>query len=209
MADLDVTESNGRYVYDEFPKGVPETRPLDFYSPYGCSKGAGDQYVMDYSRIYGLKTIVFRQSCIYGPHQFGVEDQGWVAWFSIRAMQKLPVTIYGDGKQIRDVLYIDELIAAYNAAIENISKTSGQAYNMGGGPENTLSLLELIDLLEKHFGYRLEYSFDDWRPGDQLVYVSNVTKGKDDFGWEPQVNPVDGVAKLLEWLDQNKYLFAK
>lgn len=209
MADLNVIESKGRYIYDELPHGVPESRPLDFYSPYGCSKGAGDQYVLDYSRIYGLKTIAFRQSCIYGPHQFGVEDQGWVAWFSIRAMQKLPVTIYGDGKQIRDVLYIDELIAAYNAAIENISKTSGQAYNMGGGPENTLSLLELINMLEEHFGYRMEYSFDEWRPGDQLVYVSNITKVKDDFGWGPKVNPVDGVARLLEWLDQNKNLFAK
>ena len=189
--------------------GVPETRPLDLYSPYGCSKGIGDQYTIDYARIYGLNTIVFRQSCIYGPHQFGTEDQGWVAWFAIRAMQNLPVTIFGDGKQVRDVLYIDDLIAAYDAAIQDIAKTAGQAYNIGGGPKNTLSLLELIRLLEHQFGRRLEYTLADRRPGDQLVYISDIRKAKAKFGWEPRVGPAEGVAKLAEWLRQNERLFAK
>lgn len=152
MPDLDVVESGGHYTYAQGAHGIAEMRPLDFYSPYGCSKGAGDQYVLDYARIYGIRTVAFRQSCIYGPHQFGIEDQGWVAWFAIRAMQNLPVTIYGDGKQVRDVLYIDDLIAAFDATIEHIGKTAAQAYNIGGGPQNTLSLLELIDLLNHHFG---------------------------------------------------------
>lgn len=207
MSDLEITKNNSRYAFERLPEGVPETRSLDFYSPYGCSKGAGDQYVIDYARIYGLKTIVFRQSCIYGPHQFGIEDQGWVAWFAIRAMKNLPITIYGDGMQVRDVLYIDDLIGAYNAAIDNVASTGGQAYNIGGGHKNTLSLLELIKLLEQNFGYQLKYSFDDWRPGDQLVYVSNIKKANKDFGWKPQVSPVDGVVKLVEWLKQNRDIF--
>jgi len=209
MEEVGIKEGNGRYSYATLPDGVQETQALDFYSPYGCSKGAGDQYMIDYARIYGLKTIVFRQSCIYGPHQFGIEDQGRVAWFSIRALQNRPGTIYGDGKQIRDVLYIEELIKAYDAAIENIDTTSGNAYNIGGGPKNTLSLLELLDILEKQFGQRLEYSFDDWRPGDQRVYVSNISKARKDFGWEPGITPEEGVGKLLTWLKQNEHLFTK
>ena len=209
MADLEVNEGDSRHAYTRPCEGVPETRPLDLYSPYGCSKGIGDQYTIDYARIYGLNTIVFRQSCIYGPHQFGTEDQGWVAWFAIRAMQNLPVTIFGDGKQVRDVLYIDDLIAAYDAAIQDIAKTAGQAYNIGGGPKNTLSLLELIRLLEHQFGRRLEYTLAERRPGDQLVYISDIRKAKAKFGWEPRVGPAEGVAKLAEWLRQNERLFAK
>jgi CDP-paratose 2-epimerase len=207
MADLAIEEKSGRYEYRDLRRGVDETRPLDFYSPYGCSKGTGDQYVIDYARIYGLKTVVFRQSCIYGPRQFGVEDQGWLAWFAIRALQRRPVTIYGDGKQVRDALYAADLIRAYDMAIANIDRTSGKAYNIGGGPANTLSLLELIDHLEKKFGYRLEYSFDDWRPGDQLVYVSNIERARADFGWVPEVSVPDGVARLATWVQQNENLF--
>ena len=209
MADQGVVEVGGRYQYAHCLNGIPETCPLDFYSPYGCSKGTGDQYVIDYARIYGLRTMVFRQSCIYGPHQFGIEDQGWVAWFAIRAMQDLPVTIYGDGKQIRDVLYIDDLIGVYDAAIKNIGKTTGQAYNIGGGKQNTLSLLELISLLEQMFGHRMDYSFEEWRPGDQLVYVSDIQKATSDLRWEPQVSPVEGVKKLVEWLQENEHLLKK
>ena len=209
MPDLEVTEGDSRYAYARPCEGVPETRPLDLYSPYGCSKGIGDQYTIDYARIYGLNTIVFRQSCIYGAHQFGTEDQGWVAWFAIRAMQNLPVTIYGDGKQVRDVLYIDDLIAAYDAAIQDIAKTAGQAYNIGGGPKNTLSLLELIRLLEHQFGRRLEYTLAERRPGDQLVYISDIRKAKADFMWEPRVSPADGVAKLAGWLRHNEHHFAR
>ena len=207
MDDLAVTERGGRYVYSNLETGVPVSRPLEFYSPYGCSKGCGDQYVLDYARIYGLNSVVFRQSCIYGPHQFGIEDQGWVAWFAIRAMQGLPFTIYGDGKQVRDVLFIDDLIRAYDLAIEHIDETRGRAYNIGGGPRNTLSLLEFVGLLEEQFGRRLEFDFEDWRPGDQLVYVSDLQRAAQDFGWEPQVSSVEGVANLVDWLSLNRSLF--
>lgn len=207
MDDLEIVERNNRYAYADLETGVPVTRPLEFYSPYGCSKGCGDQYVIDYARIYGLKTIVFRQSCIYGPHQFGIEDQGWVAWFAIRAMQGLPFTIYGDGKQVRDVLYIGDLIAAYDAAVENIEKTRGRAYNIGGGTQNTLSLLELVNLLEEQFGSQLRYGFDDWRPGDQLVYISDLQQAAADFGWTPKVSVVEGVVNLVDWLAANRALF--
>ena len=206
MADLDVVERAGRYADAACPRGIGEERPLEFYSPYGCSKGTGDQYVLDYARMYGLKTIVFRQSCIYGPHQFGIEDQGWVAWFAIRALQNEPVVIYGDGKQVRDVLCVDDLIQAVDRAIAAIHVTTGQAYNIGGGPANTLSLLELIDRLERHFGRRPRHSFDDWRPGDQLVYVSDVEKAGRDFGWSPHIDVADGLAQLLVWLQAHEHL---
>ena len=202
LTDVAVSDRSGRYVFAGLPEGIPETRPLDFHSPYGCSKGAADQYAIDYSRIFGLKTIVFRQSCIYGPHQFGVEDQGWIAWFAIRALQRRAVTVYGDGKQVRDVLFVDDLIAAYDAAVSAIATTSGKAYNIGGGPANTLSLLELIDLLERQFGHRLNYAFDDWRPGDQRVFVSNVARANEDFGWAPSTSPAEGISELSRWLCQ-------
>ncbi|MEQ1765619.1 MAG: NAD-dependent epimerase/dehydratase family protein [Pyrinomonadaceae bacterium] len=208
MDDLAIVERCNRYTYADLESGVPITRPLEFYSPYGCSKGCGDQYVIDYARIYGLDTVVFRQSCIYGPHQFGIEDQGWVAWFAIRAMQNLPFTIYGDGKQVRDVLYIGDLINAYDAATSQIEKTRGKAYNIGGGTANTLSLLELATLLEEQFGTKLTYNFDDWRPGDQLVYISDVSQATEDFSWIPQVTAVEGVANLVDWLSENRVLFS-
>ena len=207
MGDAGVVAKEGRYEYEDLPHGAAETRLLDFYSPYGCSKGAGDQYVIDYARIYGLRTLAFRQSCIYGPRQFGVEDQGWVAWFSIRAMQNRPVTIYGDGKQVRDVLHVEDLIACYDAAIAKIDTTAGQAYNVGGGPANTMSLLELIDLLEARFGRRLQYTFDDWRPGDQRVFIADIRRAEREFGWKPAIDPSAGVGKLVDWLTANQQLF--
>jgi CDP-paratose 2-epimerase len=209
MADLNVKVTNGRHAYEQLADGVPETCQLDFYSPYGCSKGIGDQYVIDYARIYGLKTVVFRQSCIYGPHQFGIEDQGWVAWFIIRALQNQPLTIYGDGKQVRDVLYVGDLIAAFNSAVECIDCTAGKAYNIGGGPYNTLSLLELIQLLEQLLDRKLKYIFADSRPGDQLVFVSDIRKAWKDFGWKPEVSPAEGVDRLLSWLRQNERIMAQ
>ena len=207
MADLVVSETNGRYSYRDQPEGISEGHPLDFYSPYGCSKGTGDQYVIDYSRIYGLRTVVFRQSCIYGPRQFGVEDQGWVAWFCIQALRHLPVVVYGDGRQVRDVLFIDDLICAYDAALSHLDRTSGQVYNIGGGPANTLSLRELIAHLEDRFKRKMEYSFEDWRPGDQLIFVSNITKAKRDFGWQPNVSASAGVSKVVDWVTANRHLF--
>jgi CDP-paratose 2-epimerase len=208
MADAAIVEEAGRYRYADLPGGASEERPLDFYSPYGCSKGTGDQYVLDYARIFGLRTVSFRQSCIYGPRQFGIEDQGWLAWFSICAMLEQGVTVYGDGKQVRDVLYIDDLLAAYDAAVARIDRASGQAYNIGGGPQYTLSLLELIDMLDKRFGRPLVHQFEDWRPGDQLVYISDVGKAGRDLGWTPRVAPGPGVERLLEWLSSNRSLFA-
>ncbi|MEO8620128.1 MAG: NAD-dependent epimerase/dehydratase family protein, partial [bacterium] len=207
MADVGVVDRGTRYEYDGLPFGADEDRPLDFYSPYGCSKGCGDQYVIDYARMYDLRTVAFRQSCIYGPRQFGLEDQGWVAWFSIRALQGKPVTIYGDGKQVRDVLHVEDLVAAYDLAITHIDKTAGRAYNIGGGPASTMSLLELIDLLEVRFGERLQYTHADWRPGDQKVFVADIRRAANEFKWAPAIVPAQGVGKLVEWLSDNRQLF--
>jgi CDP-paratose 2-epimerase len=208
MADLGIIERNGRYAYESNSQGIGEDRPLDPYSPYGCSKCTGDQYVLDYARIYGMRTVVFRQSCIYGPRQFGMEDQGWLAWFSIRALQQKPVTIYGDGKQVRDVLYIEDLVAAYDAAVRKIETTAGRAYNIGGGPGNTLSLLELVEMLNRNFGRKLDCSFEGWRPGDQPVFVSNIARAQAEFGWHPSVGVEEGVGRLAEWIKSNEKLFA-
>lgn len=207
MEDIGIIKRDNRYEYKNFPNGISEERPLDFYSPYGCSKGAGDQYVRDYSRIYGLKTITFRQSCIYGPRQFGVEDQGWVAWFTIATILGKPITIYGDGKQVRDILHVNDLINAYELAISNIKKTSGKIYNIGGGPGNILSLLELIAYLEKFLGKKIKYSFADWRPGDQPVFVCDISRAKKEIGWEPKVNTEQGIKSLFKWVKDNKELF--
>lgn len=206
MADLGVRERNGRYAYENLPSGISEQRPLDPYSPYGCSKCAGDQYVLDYARIYGMRTLVFRQSCIYGPRQFGMEDQGWLAWFCIRAAESKPVTIYGDGKQVRDVLHVHDLIAAYAAALDRIEITSGKAYNVGGGPENTLSLLELVRILDRKFGRKLDCSFEAWRPGDQPVFVSDISRAKRDFGWCPRIGVEEGIGRLIDWIRENESL---
>ena len=151
-----VVERGGRYAYEDLPDGVDESEPLDFHSPYGCSKGAGDQYVRDYARIYGLKTVVFRQSCIYGTRQFGIEDQGWIAWFCLATLRGQGFTIFGDGKQIRDTLWVGDLVDAYEAALGRIDAVSGEVFNVGGGPSNTLSLLELVAMLEQHFGRKLD-----------------------------------------------------
>jgi len=200
LEDLRISDATGRFALVDAPHGVSEGRSLDFHSPYGCSKGVADQYVIDYSRIYGLKTIVFRQSCIYGAHQFGVEDQGWIAWFAIQALRRLPVTVYGTGRQVRDVLSVDDLIRAYDAALTAIDRTNGRAYNIGGGPANTLSLLELVDLLEGQLHHRLNCRFEDWRPGDQRVFVSDIRRAEADFGWAPQVSPMAGITRMIGWL---------
>lgn len=207
MDDVEVVERNSRYEYKDLATGVSESRQLDFHSPYGCSKGAADQYVIDYSRIYGLRTVSFRQSCIYGPRQFGVEDQGWVAWFCIAAVTGQPITIYGDGKQVRDVLYVEDLLRVYDLAIEHITIASGKAYNVGGGPRHTLSLLELIAFLEKQLGRPLAHSFADWRPGDQRVYVSDVGRAHQELRWTPSISAEEGLTKLQRWIQQNSALF--
>jgi len=209
MDDLSIREEQDRYSYEDLLLGVNEDRSLDFHSPYGCSKGAADQYVRDYSRIYGLKTVVFRQSCIYGPRQFGVEDQGWVAWFLIAHASGQPVTIYGDGKQVRDILFIDDLINCYLAAIERIDQVAGMTFNIGGGPRNTLSLLELLELMEQHSGVPVEHSFEDWRPGDQPLYISDISKAKQLLEWQPKIGVNEGLKRLQEWVADNSQLFAR
>ena len=204
MEKATVVERNGRYEYEDLEDGASESTPLDFHSPYGCSKGAGDQYVIDYARIYGLRSTAFRQSCIYGPRQFGVEDQGWVAWFAIAAILGRRLTVYGDGKQIRDVLHVDDLIRAYEAAIEHPDVVGGQAFNIGGGKENTLSLLELLEILRGEVRFDVPIHFDDWRPGDQRVFVSDITKAKHLLAWAPQIGAKSGIACLFRWIRANQ-----
>jgi CDP-paratose 2-epimerase len=208
MEDVAVVEKNNRYIYKTMPYGVSEEQPLDFHSPYGCSKGAADQYVHDYGRIYNLDTVVFRQSCIYGPRQFGVEDQGWVAWFIIATTKKQKLSIYGDGKQVRDLLHVDDLVRAYDLVIHAKTKTRGQIYNIGGGPNNTLAIwTEFKPLLEKLFGKKLEVKKEDWRPGDQKIFVADIRKAKKEFGWAPTITVSDGIAALHAWVQANKTLF--
>jgi CDP-paratose 2-epimerase len=206
LGHVRVIRRNGRYAYADRPHGASEAEPLDFHSPYGCSKGAGDQYVLDYARIYGMKTVSFRQSCIYGTRQFGVEDQGWVAWFCIAALTGRPLTIYGDGRQVRDVLWIDDLIACYERALKRIDTVRGQAFNIGGGPGHTLSLLELVERLEQRLSRRLEPAFADWRPGDQRVFVADIRKAERLLGWSPKVAVAEGLGRLLAWLEEHRAL---
>jgi CDP-paratose 2-epimerase len=208
MEDVKIVEESTRWRYAELTNGCPETQPLDFHSPYGCSKGAGDQYVRDYARIYGLRSVVFRQSCIYGPRQFGVEDQGWVAWFIIAAVTGRPITIYGDGKQVRDVLYVDDLLNAYDAAIAKVDSVKGQVYNLGGGPQNVMSVwAEFGPMLEKLLGKKIPVARGDWRPGDQRVFYADIRKAGRELGWSPQMGVEQGVEKLFNWVRENRTLF--
>ncbi len=202
-----IEETDQRYVLKEYADGISENTLLDFYSPYGCSKGGADQYVRDYARIYKLKTVVFRQSCIYGYRQLGVEDQGWVAWFIISAFLGRGITLYGTGKQVRDVLFISDLIAAIDLAVQNIDKTAGKIYNIGGGPQNKISLLDLIDKMKQNIDNDIQYGFSDWRQGDQLVYVSDISKALAEFGWSPKVNVDEGVNLLIDWVRDNLHHF--
>ena len=208
MEDVAVVETQNGYAYRDYPYGIAETRPLDFHSPYGCSKGAGDQYVRDYARIYGLPTVVLRQSCIYGPRQFGIEDQGWVAWFLIAAVTGRPITIFGDGKQVRDVLWVEDLLDLYQRAVERIDITAGQVYNVGGGPENTLAVWqELGPMLAKLLGQEIEVAHDDWRPGDQRIFVADIRKAERELGWRPKTGKEEGVRRLYQWVAANRSLF--
>ena len=180
--------------------GIPESEPLDFHSPYGCSKGAADQYVRDYARIYGLRTVVFRMSCIYGPRQFGNEDQGWVAHFMLAVAGNRPLTIYGNGKQVRDLLFVDDLVRAFRMAARHIDTTAGNAYNIGGGPANSVSIwYELGPRLERFAGRRLSASFGEWRPGDQPMYISDIRRAERDFGWRPHIGIDEGLRRLWAW----------
>jgi len=208
MEEVRVLEKDTRYEYADYPLGMPESINLDFHSPYGCSKGAGDQYVRDYYRIYSLPTVVFRQSCIYGPRQFGIEDQGWLAWFIIAAITQRPITIYGNGKQVRDVLHVDDLLDIYDLAVAKIETTAGQVYNIGGGAQNTISVWkEFSPKLERLLGRQIPVSWSDWRPGDQPVYISDIRKAEKQLGWKPKINVDEGLQRLYQWVFENRHLF--
>jgi CDP-paratose 2-epimerase len=209
LPDLQLSEDERRHSLPDLPNGVSETQPLDFHSPYGCSKGAADQYMIDYARIYGLRTVNFRQSCIYGYRQFGVEDQGWVAWFTIAHALSKPVTIYGTGKQVRDILFIDDLVDCYLAAINKIDSVVGTTFNVGGGPDNTLSLLELLEALREHSGRSVVHSFENWRPGDQPVYVSDIRKARLLLDWKPKIGVTAGLELLHAWVVANLDVFGE
>jgi CDP-paratose 2-epimerase len=208
LDSVQIVERDSRYEFADFTDGIPENFPLDFHSPYGCSKGAGDQYVIDYARIYGLKTVSLRQSCIYGERQFGVEDQGWIAHLMIAACLNRPITIYGDGKQVRDVLHIADLIRAYDKVVERADEVSGLAINLGGGPSNTLSIWsEFEPILESLTGHPVIATFEDWRPGDQHVFVADIHRARALLDWHPDVSPISGITNLYNWISTNTNLF--
>jgi len=203
LPHLPVKDKKTRHVFvskKHATHGVAENEQLDFHSPYGCSKGAADQYVIDYSRMYGLQTVVFRQSCIYGPYQFGVEDQGWVAWFTIAALFERPITLYGSGRQVRDILYVEDLIRLYDLAIKNIHKVSGKAFNVGGGPQNTISLIELLSHLQESMRKEINPKMAEVRAGDQPIFVADIRRLKEELGWEPRVGVVDGWKGMYAWI---------
>jgi CDP-paratose 2-epimerase len=202
LKDLRVEENATRYVLPEMPHGVGESQPLDFHSPYGCSKGVADQYVLDYARIYGLRSVVFRQSCIYGPHQYGVEDQGWVAWMTIAALTGRKITVYGTGKQVRDLLYVDDLVRCYRAAVERIDRVAGEVFNLGGGPGNSASLIEFLRVLQAICGRPIEPGSGPARPGDQPYFVADIRKAERLLGWRPLVSVPEGVEQMAAWVKE-------
>lgn len=206
LEDRPVACANTRYNCGEVDC-VSELQPLNFHSPYGCSKGAADQYVRDYARIYDLPTVVFRMSCIAGPRQFGNEDQGWVAHFLYSALRNEPITIYGDGRQVRDVLAVEDLMRAFEAVRNRLNRTAGEVYNVGGGLKNTVSLLELMAEIRRFTGHRLEYDTEPVRPGDQPLYVTNFEKLRRDTGWQPQRSLDQILQEMYEWWKENRELF--
>jgi len=204
---ISLKELDKRYVYDGI-RGVSEEMSIDHcgHTPYGVSKYVGDSYTQEYAYIYGMKTAVFRMSCIYGTRQFGFEDQGWVAWFVIATLTNKPITIYGNGKQVRDLLYVEDLVKAYDLFVE--SNIRHAVYNIGGGPENTISLLEFLDILAEELGRKPKVTFSDWRPSDQKVYISDISKIKKEFNWQPNINPKEGIERIIKWVKKNIAMFA-
>ncbi len=197
-------ETATRYVCKEFPKGFDEKTPLDFHSPYGTSKGSADQYMLDYARIFGLKTVVFRHSSIFGQRQFSTADQGWVGWFVKKALEAKtsvrPFQISGTGKQVRDVLFSEDLISCYIKASEAIEKICGQAFNIGGGIANSLSLLELFSVLEEALGVEMKFERLPWRLSDQKIFVADISKAQSLFGWTPEISCREGVGRMIQWV---------
>jgi CDP-paratose 2-epimerase len=209
MESVRLVECETRHTYADYPWGIPESFGLDFHSPYGCSKGAGDQYTIDYARIYGLRTVSLRQSCVYGPRQFGVEDQGWVAHFVIAACLDQPIVIFGDGKQMRDLLHVTDLVRAYELCIDHIDEISGQAFNLGGGPDNTLSVwCEFEPILNSLHGRPVNVRFvEEWRPGDQRVFFADIRRAAERLDWHPSFTPAEGIRDLYKWVAANTELF--
>jgi CDP-paratose 2-epimerase len=209
LADVRLAQTNDAYVPEDAgirATGIGESRPLDFHTPYGCSKGAADQYVLDYARSFGVPTCVLRMSCIYGPRQMGTEDQGWVAHFLIRALEGQPISIYGDGCQVRDVLNVSDAVEAYLSAWRRIEAVQGRAFNLGGGPVNAISLKQLILHIESLIGRPVETHYSDWRPGDQRYFVSDTRLATRDLGLRPPTPWRQGVAALAHWLQEERGL---
>jgi CDP-paratose 2-epimerase len=201
-----VAVTSTRYRYTE-GNGISEAQPLDFHSPYGCSKGAADQYVRDYARMFDLPTTVLRMSCIAGPQQFGNEDQGWVAHFLYSALRNEPIVIYGDGRQVRDVLCVHDLLRAFEFLLAARPVTEGQIYNIGGGVANTVSLLELVDQIQTLTGRKLRYEMDRRRPGDQLIYITDFSRLQRDTGWQPQYPVMATLKEIYGWWKKNRDVF--
>lgn len=184
---------------------IDENYPLDFEGPYGCSKGVGDSYLLDYAKTFNMRTVVFRMSGIYGTSQYATEDQGWVNWITGRALNHLPMTIYGDGKQVRDILYISDLLVAFDKVIDNIQNVRGEVFNIGGGRSNSISILELLDWLDIGLGIKpSEVKYADWRRADQKVYISNTAKAHKLLGWNPKVGKAEGITNVAKWMGYRK-----
>lgn len=201
LDDIEIEKDGDAYRYADGRRGISESAPLDFHSPYGCSKGSADQYVRDYARVFDLPTVVLRMSCIYGMRQFGTEDQGWVAHFARALLAGSPITIYGDGRQVRDVLWVGDLVDAMRRAADGAERRSGEVYNIGGGEGNAVSVRRVIDRLMEITGCQVPVEMADWRPGDQRIYVSETSKAERDLGWKPQTSWEDGLGRLVDWLD--------
>lgn len=200
LEEMSLAEEPTRYRRTDDESGIDETQPLEFRTPYGCSKGAADQYVLDYARVYKIPAVVFRMSCIFGPHQFGTEDQGWVAHFIRRILQNKEITIYGNGKQVRDLLYVDDLMNAMMIVYRNPRSLAGQVFNIGGGPENAVSVMELIELVSRLGDLTPDVRTGAWRLEDQLFYVSNTSRFRQATGWAARVKYEEGIKRLYEWL---------
>ncbi len=211
MEYIGYTEGETRYKCDGYPHGFDESLLLDFHYPYGCSKGAGDQYMLDYARAFGLKTVVFRHSSIYGGRQFSTSDQGWIGWFCLKALEskdgiREPFTISGNGKQVRDVLYSEDLKNLYFQTVKNIDTAKGNAFNIGGGMKQSLSLLELFEVLEAYIGCEMKYKELPWRESDQKVFVADIAKAKKLINWEPKIGMISGIQNMVDWVrESNEY----
>lgn len=203
LANRDIQEKADRYEFGSGFLGVAEDEHLSFSTPYGCSKGCADQYVIDYNKIYGLRTCVLRQSCIYGDGQLGVEDQGWISWFVIALTLGKDVTVFGDGKQVRDILHVSDLISCFEAVYANYDRIGLPVFNIGGGPDCAVSVREVIGLISKYLDQDVDLRFDRWRPDDQRVYISDVSKAHKELSWSPTTSPENGIENLVKWASAN------